>query len=102
MGNIGLLATFGLLMGATWIGLSRFSMRLENSWPLLFYLMLVLYLNSYDQVLNPYVVYVAVVCALFVRFEFMNERVVFFTRVIEVAALAHIGYRLLATLLKAY
>ena len=89
-------------MGTIWIGLSRFSMRLENSWPLLFYLVLVLYLNSYEQVLNPYVVYVAVVCALFVRFEFMNERLVFFTRVIEVAALAHIGYSLLTTLLKAF
>ncbi|QOY89969.1 hypothetical protein [Paludibaculum fermentans] len=77
-------------------------MRLENSWPLLFYLMLVLYLNSYELVLNPYVVYVAVVCALFIRFEFMNERVVFFVRVLEVGALAHIGYRLLITLLKAY
>lgn len=102
MGNIGLLATFTLLMGATWIGLSRFSMRLENSWPLLYYLALVMYLNSYELVLNPYVVYVAVVCALFVRFEFMNERVVFFIRVVEVAALAQIGYTLLMVLLKAY
>ncbi|MGJ5819221.1 hypothetical protein [Paludibaculum fermentans] len=102
MGNIGLLATFGLLMGAIWIGMSRFSMRLENSWPLLFYLVLVTYLNSYDQVLNPYVVYVAVICALFIRFEFMNERVVFFVRVLEVATLAHIGFRLLTTLLKAF
>lgn len=89
-------------MCVIWIGLSRFSMRLENSWPLMFYLALVLYLNSYEQVLNPYVVYVAVVCALFVRFEFMNERVVFFVRIVEVAALAHIGYSLLRTLLKAY
>ncbi|WP_321477652.1 hypothetical protein [uncultured Paludibaculum sp.] len=89
-------------MGATWIGINRFRMRLENTWPLLFYLGLVFYLNTYDRVLNPYVVYVAVVCALFVRFEFMNERVVFFVRFVEVAALVQIGYCLLMTLLKAY
>jgi hypothetical protein len=66
------------------------------------YLGLVVYLNKYDNILNPYVVYVAVVCGLFVRFEFMNERVVFFTRFVEVASLVHICVRLISTLLKAY
>jgi len=60
------------------------------------------YLNKYDMVLNPYVVYVAVVCGLFVRFEFMNERVVFFIRIIEVASLVHICVRLIGTLLKGF
>ena len=73
MGNIGLLATFGLAMATIWIGINRFTMRLENNWPLLYYLGLVVYLNKYDMVLNPYVVYVAVVCGLFVRFEFMKR-----------------------------
>jgi hypothetical protein len=102
MGNIGLLATFGLAMASIWIGINRFSMRLENNWPLLYYLGLVVYLNKYDMVLNPYVVYVAVVCGLFVRFEFMNERVVFFVRIIEVASLVHICTRLIGTLLKGF
>jgi len=102
MSNIGILFTFSLLMGTIWLGLSRFQMRLESSWPLVYYLFLVIYLNQHELVLNPYVVYVAVICALFVRFEFMNERVIFFVRILEVAALAHIGYCLLTVLLKAF
>jgi len=98
MGNIGLLVTIILTAATGWIAFSRFRMRLDNSWPLFYYLGLVMYLNAYDMVLNPYVVYVAVVCALLIRFEFMNERLVFFVRIIEVACLAHIGWRMLSAI----
>ncbi len=101
MGNIGLLFTFILTAATAWIGFSRFRMRLDNSWPLFYYLGLVIYLNTYDFVLNPYVVYVAVVCALLLRFEFMNERLVFFVRIIEVSALTHIGYRMISAMFAA-
>lgn len=100
MGNIGLLATFGLTAGTVWLVLMRFRIRPDNSWPLLYYFCAVVYLNSFDLVLNPYVVYVAVICALLLRFEFMNERLVFLVRLIEVASLAHMGWRLFGALLK--
>jgi hypothetical protein len=92
MDNLGLLLTFALAVAAVWLALGRFRMRLENSWPLILYLLMVVYSNSYNQVLNAYVLYVSVVCALLLRFEFMNERVVYFVRWVEVACLSWMAY----------
>lgn len=101
MQNIGLLLSFILALATVWLALTRFRVQLDNNWPLLYYFVLVGYLNAYDLVLNAYVVYVAVVCALLLRFEFMNERIVFFFRIVEVAALAQIGYCLAIAVQKA-
>lgn len=101
MGNIALLATFGLTVSTVWLAIMRPRMRLDNSWPLFYYLGLVVYQNGLELVLNPYVVYVAVICALLLRFEFMNERVVFFVRILELGALAHIAWRLVSAMMKA-
>ena len=101
MNNIGLLLSFVLLLGTVWLAIARFQTRPDTSWPLVYYFTLVVYLNSYELVLNPNVVYVAVVCALLLRFEFLNARVVFFVRIIEFGTLVHIGYSLGAALMKA-
>jgi hypothetical protein len=100
MGNIALLATFGLTVATVWLAVMRSRMRLDNSWPLFFYLGLVVYLNSVELVLNAYVVYVAVVSALLLRFEFMNERVVFLVRILELGALFHCAWRLISAMMK--
>jgi hypothetical protein len=102
MGNIALLGTFGLLLATVWIAIMRPRMRIDNSWPLFYYLGLTLYLNSVELVLEPYVVYVAVICALLLRFEFMNERVVLLVRLVEFCAMARIGWRLFGALMKAF
>jgi hypothetical protein len=101
MGSIALLATFGLTVATVWLAIMRPRMRLDNSWPLFYYLGLVVYLNSLELVLNPYVVYVAVVCALLLRFEFMNERLIFFVRIIELGTLLHICWRLITAMIRA-
>lgn len=98
MNNIEFLFTVGLLAGTVWLAASRLRMRLDSNWPLLYYAGAVVYLNTYHLVLNSYVVYVAVVCALMLRFEFMSERLIALVRLIEVAALAHAGWRLLLAL----
>jgi hypothetical protein len=98
MSNIEFLFTVGLLAGTVWLAASRLRMRLENNWPLVYYFAAVVYLNTYHLVLNPYVVYVAVICALLLRFEFMNERLVALVRLIEIAALVHVGWRLFTAL----
>ena len=98
MSNIGLLFTVGLLAGGVWLAATRLKMRLENNWPLAFYFAVVVYLNTYPLVLNPYVAYVAVISALLLRFEFMNERLVALVRIIEIVALAHISWSLFSTL----
>ncbi len=100
MGNIPLLATFVLAVATVWLAVMRPSMRLDNNWPLLLYLCIVVYLNSLELVLNPYVVYVAVVCALLLRFEFLNARVVLLVRTLEQLGLIHIAWRLAKAVLK--
>jgi hypothetical protein len=100
MGNVGLLFTFCLLVGTLLLAFTRFRMRPESSWPLVYYLGVVFYLNAIDLVLEPYVVYVAVIAALLLRFEFMNDRLVLFVRVVEFATLAHIGWSLLHALIR--
>ncbi|HEY3443821.1 MAG TPA: hypothetical protein VGK29_23900 [Paludibaculum sp.] len=101
MNNIGLLLSFVLAVSTAWLALARFQTKPDNNWPLVYYFVLVGYLNAYDLVLNPNVVYVAVICALLLRFEFMNERVVFFVRLVEVATLINIGYSLIGVILRA-
>lgn len=100
IGNTGIVATFSLLMGATWIAFMRFRMKPDSSWPLIFYLVLVVYSNQFGQAIPPIVLYVAVVSGLLLRFEFMNERLVTFVKVIEVACLIVVAYRLLQILAK--
>ena len=41
------------------------------------------------------------VCGLLLRFEFMNERVVFLVRIVELGALAHNAWRLVTAMMKA-
>ena len=100
LGNTGLVATFALLMGASWIAFMRFRTKPDTSWPLIFYLVLVVYSNQYGQAIPPIVLYVSVVCGLLLRFEFLNERLIFFVKIIEVACLIVIGYVLLLLLMK--
>lgn len=101
MNNIGLLLTFILMASSAWVAFARFHTKPDNNWPLLYYFGLVAYLNTYDLVLDANLVYVAVVCALLLRFEFMNERVVVLVRFIEVALLAVIGWGLLRVIQRA-
>ena len=101
MNNVGLLLSFILFLGTVWLAVARFQTKPDTSWPLVYYFTLVVYLNSYDLVLNPNVVYVAVVCALLLRFEFLNERIILFVKIIEFGTLAHIGYSLAIAMMKA-
>jgi ABC-type iron transport system FetAB permease component len=75
-------------------------MKADTSWPMMFYLVLVSYSNQYDQAVPAYVLYVSVVCALLLRFEFLNERLIYFVKIIEVICLVIIGYVLLTILSK--
>jgi len=101
MGNVGLLLSFLLLCATMWLASARFRMRVDSNWPLFYYAGLVTYLNSFDLVLLPWVVYAAALSAIFQRFEFLNERFVFLLRLIEVCALAHVGLCLARILQKA-
>jgi hypothetical protein len=46
--------------------------RYDSNLPLLFYLVLVLFNNSSERGVNPYLLYVGLILALLLRFEFMG------------------------------
>jgi len=98
--GIGLLLGFSLAVATLWLGINRWSIKLDSNWPLVYYAMLVIFSNTYPNLLNPYVLYLAVICGLFLRFEFLNDRIIFFIRVIEIGCFIHIGYVLFKTLLR--
>jgi hypothetical protein len=88
------LLTFILLVLTAWVVVGRFTLSLESNWPLVYYLMVVAHLKAFDGGLNPYCVYVAVVCGLFLRFEFMGGVILNLFRVMEMVTLAYIAWRL--------
>lgn len=100
LSNFGLISTFFLAVGALWVALSRFSMRLDSNWPLVFYTCLVLWANTYESTLHPYLVYASVVCGLLLRFEFLNERLVLVIRFVELGALILVAWGLFQLLLQ--
>jgi hypothetical protein len=97
--GIGLLLGFALAVATVWLGVNRWTIKLDSNWPLIYYALLVVFSNMFPNLLNPYVLYLAVICGLFLRFEFLNERMCFFIRIIEVGCFVHIGYVLFKSLL---
>jgi|GEM_PF-1039538 len=97
--GLGLLLGFALVVATIWLGINRWNIKLDSNWPLIYYALLVVFANSYPNLLNPYVLYMSVVCGLFLRFEFLNERIIFFIRLIEIGCFVYIGYILGKTVL---
>jgi len=98
--NVPTLMAAGLSAGSVWLAASRFRARLEANWPLIFYLGLVIYFNAYTNNIDPYVLYVSVVCGLLLRFEFLGRKLVLFVRFVELICLALIAFSLVTGLLK--
>lgn len=94
LSNVGLLLTFALAVATIWLAVNRFGLKLENNWPLVYYGLLVLFFNLYPLAVNAYVIYVSVICGLMLRFEFLNERIVFFFRIVEMLCFGVIGWQL--------
>lgn len=98
--NLSLLLTFALTVGTLWLGVNRANMSLQSNWPLLYYTLLLVLANWHPGVLEPKVVYVAVIAALLLRFEFMNRRFIAFVKTAEIACFGLIGWRLFVQLLR--
>lgn len=65
------ITTFVLLMLTIWTLVVRYKSRPDSNWPLIFYLLLVMYHQATPEGLNSFSIYVGVIAALFLRFEFM-------------------------------
>lgn len=90
-----LVATILLMVMTVWVIIARFTHRLDTSWPLFYYLLMVFHTKVFEGGLNPYWVFVAVVSGLFLRFEFMGGFILRSIRVIELLALAYLSWECL-------
>ena len=79
-----------VIMGLTfWLAAARFSLRNESNWPLFYYLLLFGYMQSYNGAIEPSFMYISVVAALLLRFEFLSG---FFEKVLRAVELMFLFY----------
>lgn len=76
-----------LIFLLAWVLASRFSGRFDLSWQLLVWALVLVFSNVYRGVMHPAAVYVGVVCALLLRFEFMGGWVLKLIRFVESVAI---------------
>lgn len=92
------ITTLLLLSLTVWVLWTRHRTRLDNNWPLFYYVALVAYSKKFDQVFNPAAIFSVVVSALLLRFEFLGGWVLKLIKVIESALLVFIIVRCLQVL----
>src|SRR6266702_6420815 len=54
-----------------WLMRARFTSPIDTPWPMVYYFFLVLFIRSFEGEFNNYVIFFGIVCALFLRYEFM-------------------------------
>ena len=71
-----------------WLMRARFTSPIDTPWPMVYYFCLVLFVRAFEGEFNNYVIFAGVVCALFMRYEFMGGFILRLFRTGEL--LAHI------------
>jgi len=83
-----------ILIGLTiWVIVARIRGRLESNWPLVYYALILVYWKAFEGGLSPYWIYVGLVSAVLLRFEFLGGVVLTFVRVMEFMFLGYVIVR---------
>ena len=85
-----------LLVDTAWMAWMRPKMAIENNWPLLYFIALVLYQKTNEELLHPYPIFLGILCAGLIRFEFMSPKWIRFVRWIELVSLSYVMIKLVA------
>jgi hypothetical protein len=86
-----------IMMAATaWVIWARSHKPVENNWPLFYYLGIVIYLKTFERSFDPLIVYIGLVSALFLRFEFLGGFILKTVRMMDLMILAYYIWRGLA------
>ena len=80
---------FGL---SVYLMVARFKSRQDWTWPLFYYLFVVVFHQAYPGKLPVWAVYVGVVAALLIRFEFLTPKVNNVVRILEFLILSVLAY----------
>ena len=79
-----------VMLFTLWLIGARFAIAPQSNWPLIYYLVLVVFHLASYNLFSPFPIYLAVVCALFLRFEFLSKGFRTLFRGVEFAALVYI------------
>jgi hypothetical protein len=96
-----IIGTLCVVAVALFLIVYRYTGRMDSNLPMVFNLMIGAHMMTFEDGLSPMWVYVALVCALFLRFEFMNKAFARVVRTVETGALGYIIWRGV-TLIQAY
>lgn len=88
-----ILGTVCIVAAALFLIIYRYTGKLDSNLPMVFNLMIGAHMMTFEDGLRPGWVYIALVCALFLRFEFMNKGFARIVRTVETIALGSIVYR---------
>ena len=88
--QISIVNAFIMLIFTGWLVGARFKIRTDSNWPFIYYAVEVFFHQGMPGVLAPLPIYIAVVCALFLRFEFMSDPFRGLFRVAEAFGLAYV------------
>jgi hypothetical protein len=84
------------LLGAVFV--TRYSGRLDRSWPLVVWIATIGFSNAFEGSIDPRLVYGGIICALLLRFEFMGGWIVKVIRGLESLAILGIMWALFVLL----
>jgi hypothetical protein len=85
--------TFIMMVATAGVIWMRYRKTVENNWPLFYYLGIVVYLKAFDGSLEPLAVYVGMVAALFLRFEFLGGFILKSVKVVDLLILGYFLWR---------
>ncbi|MBM3738288.1 MAG: hypothetical protein FJW39_21100 [Acidobacteria bacterium] len=90
--------TFVVLMLVLWQVIARFKCEDTSNWPLVFYVFLWGYHQTYPGTFNLTVVLAATITALLIRYEFLGKKARGLLVTLEMAGLAYFGQALASSL----
>ncbi len=90
MSQISTVNAYIMLVFTGWLIGARFKIRQDSNWPFVYYAVLVFFHQAMPGVLSPLPIYIAVVCALFMRFEFLSNPFHILFRLAETFGLAYV------------
>jgi len=88
-----ILGTICVVAVAMFLIIYRYTGKVDSNLPMVFNLMIGAHMMTFEDGLSPVWVYVTLVCALFLRFEFMNKTFVRMVRSVETVALGYVIWR---------
>ena len=73
-----------IIIGLTlWLMRARFTSAIDTPWPMVYYIVLVIFVRANEGEFNNYIIFFGIICALFLRFEFMGGFILKLVRTAE-------------------